>query len=45
MDAVNWLWRSDDTGDAPSAEKEPFGGTAVMADVVAGEPAKLTRLA
>ena len=43
-DGVNWLWRSDDTGDAPRGEKEPFRGTA-MADVAAGEPTKLTRLA
>lgn len=44
LDGVNWLWRSNDTGDLPSGENEPFTPTAV-ADVVAGEPTKLTRLA
>lgn len=44
VDGVNWLWRSNDTGELPSGEKEPFTRTAA-AEVVAGEPAKLAWLA
>lgn len=44
VDGVNWLWRSDDTGELPRGEKETFTRTAV-AEVAAGEPAKLAWLA
>lgn len=44
VDVVNWLCRSDDTGELPRGEKEPFTRTA-MAEVAVGEPAKLAWLA